>query len=390
MTPTKPVEIKALSGARAVPPLVLVLFHFCESHGYRGLPWFDLIVAKGYLWVEFFFALSGFVLVYVYGPRLRELWTWRGYFQFLWARLSRLYPLHLFMLAAILAEVIVFGLLAHAGGYVSIFDQPYHPVLTWQTFVASLFLVQAWNLFPYLSWNQISWFVSVEFLLCLSFPIYLRLAKARALGVILIAAGVFGLAFLDLTSGRGLDLTFHNGIWRGAAAFAIGVGSAAFFLTRHEAQSFSVEAHSAIQIGVLVALLGALWFGGHPKTQSDILTALPMVALVPALAADRGVLASVLKSKAVMKLGQWSYGIFIGQLFWMNLDRFAEQHLLPALGASVLGISFRQLAWWTEPACLVLLCVAWGAFLTIAIERPVNAALRWLPTRHGVQGASAA
>ena len=63
---TRPPEIKALSGARALPPLILVLYHFCEGHGYRGsdLPacmghpwvaflqcgkWFDLPVGKGYL-----------------------------------------------------------------------------------------------------------------------------------------------------------------------------------------------------------------------------------------------------------------------------------------------------------------------------------------------------
>ncbi len=66
----RPVEIKALAGARALPPLILVLFHYCEGHGYRGAKWFDLPVGKGYLWVEFFFALSGFVLTYVYGAAL--------------------------------------------------------------------------------------------------------------------------------------------------------------------------------------------------------------------------------------------------------------------------------------------------------------------------------
>src|SRR6202789_3978383 len=100
--PSRPVEIRALAGARAIPPLILVLFHFCEGHGYRGAKWFDLPVGKGYLWVEFFFALSGFVLTYVYGARVMEFWSGRAYVRFQATRLARLYPLHLTMLFVIL------------------------------------------------------------------------------------------------------------------------------------------------------------------------------------------------------------------------------------------------------------------------------------------------
>ena len=43
---TRPKEIRALMGARALPPLILVLFHFCEQSGYFGVraidaPWAD-------------------------------------------------------------------------------------------------------------------------------------------------------------------------------------------------------------------------------------------------------------------------------------------------------------------------------------------------------------
>ncbi len=69
MAAERPIEIKALSGRRAFPPLILVLYHFGEGHHYQNAFWYDALVAKGYLWVEFFFALSGFILVHVYGRR---------------------------------------------------------------------------------------------------------------------------------------------------------------------------------------------------------------------------------------------------------------------------------------------------------------------------------
>ena len=43
----KPAEIRALAGVRAFPPLMIVLFHFSEGHHYSGLPWLDLLAARG-------------------------------------------------------------------------------------------------------------------------------------------------------------------------------------------------------------------------------------------------------------------------------------------------------------------------------------------------------
>ena len=125
MAAERPIEIKALSGARAFPPLILVLYHFGEGHHYQNAFWYDALVAKGYLWVEFFFALSGFILVHVYGDRAAEFWRGpRVYLEFLRARLSRLYPLHLFMLFVILVMMVGLRALAVQGGYVSIYDRP--------------------------------------------------------------------------------------------------------------------------------------------------------------------------------------------------------------------------------------------------------------------------
>ena len=109
--------------------------------------------------MEFFFALSGFVLTHVYAARARELWTRDGYFGFLKARLVRLYPLHLFMLLLILAMVVVLRRMAAAGGYVSIFDLKYHQDVSLKGFLLSLSLLHAWHTMDRLTWNGLSWFL---------------------------------------------------------------------------------------------------------------------------------------------------------------------------------------------------------------------------------------
>jgi len=92
---SRPTEIRALTGARFFPVLLIVVFHYHEWYGYTGRYWIDLFVVKGYLWVEFFFSLSGFILYYVYGRRLAARFDLRAVGAFLAARISRIYPLQL-------------------------------------------------------------------------------------------------------------------------------------------------------------------------------------------------------------------------------------------------------------------------------------------------------
>lgn len=388
-------EIRALLGARALPPLILVLFHFCEGHGYRGAAWFDLPVARGYLWVEFFFALSGFVLTYVYAQRLPLLWRPRGYLAFLQSRLARLYPLHLAMLLLILFMLVTLRALAARGGYVSIYDEPWHPFCTWPTFIANLFLVQAWNLFPYLSWNGASWFVSVEFLLCLLFPLYLALSRGGwRVALLLIAGGAVALALLAHPR-YGLDLTFHNGIYRGMAAFAMGVGFAVLhrLALQRGAASLPEVVFSLAQIAVLACLWYAIYHTGWSHRPADIYTALSVIALVFVLSFDRGFLARALATRIPLRLGEWSYAIYIGQTPILQLLRHAQLHLYPAPGDIVFGRPW--LAWaavwhWLEPALLVAVCIVWGAILFTLIERPANTFLRRLGARRDAAQAASA
>ncbi len=389
MSPPHPPEIRALSGARALPPLILVLFHYCEGHGYRGAKWFDLPVGKGYLWVEFFFILSGFVLTYAYGVRWREFLHARHYLRFQGTRLARLYPLHVTMLFVILAMVVTLRTLAARHGYVSIYDEPYHPINTWPTFVANIFLVQAWNIFPYLSWNGASWFVSVEFLLCLMIPLYFTIARGGIAGALLLILGGAGsLAALAATSKHGLDLTFHDGIFRGMAAFAMGVG----FAVLHEkakargGASLPDSAHSLAQLALLTVFLYAIYETGWAHRPEDIYTVLPMAPLIFLLSFDRGILAAALKTALPRKLGEWSYAIYIGQTAVLQFLRHAQLHLYPAPAELVLGRSWAgwEPVWhWLEPALLVAVAVFWGYLLFALVERPSAAFLRRLMDRRG-------
>lgn len=75
-----------LDGLRGVASVIVVLFHLLET--YSAGPAYQLI-NHGYLAVDFFFALSGFVIGYAYDDRWNRMTTW-GFFK---RRLVRLHPM---------------------------------------------------------------------------------------------------------------------------------------------------------------------------------------------------------------------------------------------------------------------------------------------------------
>jgi peptidoglycan/LPS O-acetylase OafA/YrhL len=82
-----------LDSWRGIAALLVVLFHGrYQSHIY-AVP----LIRHGWLAVDFFFVLSGFVISYAYGRRIA---TGRDLGVFLIRRTGRIWPLHVFMLAA--------------------------------------------------------------------------------------------------------------------------------------------------------------------------------------------------------------------------------------------------------------------------------------------------
>lgn len=75
-----------LDGLRGVAALMVVAFHICEA---SATSHFDQMINHGYLAVDFFFLLSGFVVGYVYDDRWGKL-TISGFFK---RRLVRLQPM---------------------------------------------------------------------------------------------------------------------------------------------------------------------------------------------------------------------------------------------------------------------------------------------------------
>ena len=162
--------LPALTGLRTLLALTILLFHFTpaglQSTQHAWLTLYPLINI-GYVFVSFFFLISGFILSYNYADRGRidpmDFWV---------ARFSRLYPVYLLtMLVSIPMLFTEWTARSHEQFFLGLITTP--------------LLVQGF--FPRLAtfWMTVTWTLSCEVALYIAFPWLMRLRWPRSLTVLL-------------------------------------------------------------------------------------------------------------------------------------------------------------------------------------------------------------
>jgi peptidoglycan/LPS O-acetylase OafA/YrhL len=97
-------DIRALTGVRGVAAALIVVHHFGEVQLFGGGSVVFVKVPHGYLAVDLFFLLSGFVIALTYRDALGDAKI-RSYTHFLLKRVARLYPAYLAIGLLYLAKI---------------------------------------------------------------------------------------------------------------------------------------------------------------------------------------------------------------------------------------------------------------------------------------------
>jgi peptidoglycan/LPS O-acetylase OafA/YrhL len=326
--PARRVEhLPSLTPLRGIAALWVVVFHFCwrfpnvqpDDYG---------VVREGYLAVDMFFVLSGFVISHVYKETFARECTVRRYFDFLKARIARICPLHLVMLMVFLAAVA----LERAACYLA--SGSVEPVpLTGERSVAGLFanLAMLQGLWARgLSWNNPAWSISLEFIAYLLFPlIFPWLWRARLRGKAI--AGLFAFAALaGLAWHTGDNLNQWNGlpaIVRCMPEFLVGV----LIYSVYDQALFARLLASDLALGLMLAAVCALVH----NAASDLAIVLLFPGLIVAAVRNEGRLRRLLNAAPLRWLGDISYSLYL--VHWLVLCALVETvRRLP-------GLSLRQL-----------------------------------------------
>jgi peptidoglycan/LPS O-acetylase OafA/YrhL len=257
----------------------------------------------GWLGVDMFFVLSGFILATVYATLAPAGWP-----RFFVKRGLRLFPLNT---AVILFHALA-ALLGLATGATIIWrDLPWH-LLMLQSFVPG----------HRVGWIFVNWSVGVELLCYLAFPLVIlglrRLPRAAiALCVLLAAALTWKLQLSVLGSFWDLPV-----IERCGSEFLLGVATGTLAL---RSPRLSATPAALLELGAVAALIAGAAGGIGTEFCAAVgswrMASVPLAAaaLNYALASDAGPIACLLRLKPLFWLGQVSFSLYL--IHWPLLSR---------------------------------------------------------------------
>ncbi len=316
-------QLPSLTPLRGIAALWVVLYHYCGTGQF--LPNLDItphsyVIGKGYLAVDMFFVLSGFVMAHVYQRAFAEGVT-KNYRGFLAARIARLYPLHVFILLLFVATAVASHFISGitTGSFEAI---PLTGPRSLGAIIANIFMLQGLSA-AQLSWNYPEWSVSVEFIAYLAFPVALLLmgrappAARLTLGAVLFAV----LACLAMITQGDLDQ------WDGPLTLMRCMpeflfGTLLYFVFRDYGQRYWLRSDTVI-FPVLVATLLCLHLGAP-----DLLIIALFAALVLLAVSNTGVFAKLANIGPLIWLGEISYSLYLVH----GLVQFAAEKGLGAIG----------------------------------------------------------
>jgi peptidoglycan/LPS O-acetylase OafA/YrhL len=278
-------DIRSLTGIRGVFSVYVMLYHFVGDRFFKATGGFLGIIGNGYLAVDLFFILSGFIMSYVYADKMSRGLDFGMTRDFYAARFARIYPLYIFILLL---------------------------VMVFSGFDFSLFDVLSNVSFSQVFFNNsiigVSWSLSAEMVVYLLFPVLLFvLSKTKKSVVVSAVVAIFSLACISY-SGVGIKggmdvVSGWLALVRCLAEYILGISGFLIFRSIGSARKWTSLCTDLLS----VAAIFLLCFRG-----CDFPVVLVMFIIITMLPLGKASFSSrILSLGPVYYVGQISYSIYL-------------------------------------------------------------------------------
>lgn len=315
----------ALDGLRGVCALAVVVFHMDWLDSVTGLDFFR----GSFLFVEFFFVLSGFVLAHRFQVKGASSFS-----HFMKARFFRLYPLHIAMFALIVLYQFMHMSVNSVYG-LNLGIEPFTAKYAFDEIIPHLLLIQSWSSnFNSVSFNGSSWSISIEFYMyAMLFFSIVTFRSHQVLSWIAVSLMTFGCLvtksdFIPSEVLRGLSCFF---------------GGAVFYTVylRVSKASLSYKLATFLELVLLVVIIAAIQFKHDYRS---ILVSVLFVLAVLLLAFEGGFFSKLLMKKSMQTLGVLSYSVYLTHgvllLYFRAILTTLDEHMTIELMPVIDGVRY--------------------------------------------------
>jgi peptidoglycan/LPS O-acetylase OafA/YrhL len=355
-------DIKSLTGLRGLAAIYVVLHHYVGAGSFTN--WRETCLTHGYLAVDVFFVLSGFVMALNYNHLFARGFSASSYFKFIGRRIARIYPIYI--ITTIVAFCFIISGLDH-----DISASVSSPHIWALKLAVNALLIQSWGIAG--SLNGPAWSLSAEWAAYAVFPLLLVPCLSKNIRLAYLATGACvatltllyayqcharhdgSLAFFDISTYR-----HALSVVRCVPEFTLGIIAFRFAETNFGRKL----RHSAANSLLLPLFILVLLF----IPESDLLFVLLLPLFIISLAGGTThIMGRLLSSRLALLAGRLSYSIYLlHTLFGEFIDNWQQK--IPAFDI----ISSH------DSAIIIALCLtAITAFLTYTyIEVPSRLWLR--------------
>ncbi|GLR70934.1 acyltransferase family protein [Agaribacter marinus] len=339
-----------LTSLRGIAAFCVVLYHlkyFLHQHDFSNA--LSFLYNKGYLAVDFFFLLSGFILAYNYAETFSNKLNFSEIQTFIIKRIARIYPLHVFVLALFLLFPLAFLITDR-----SIDAKQYSLVaLFFKILLVDIWIItgEYWN-----TWNMPSWTISGELFAYLLLPFVLLVFPKKSTGVfILFCVLVLSIAIMYdffgfVSLGEGISTL---GLFRCVVTFYCGVCLHVFFV------KFKDKISNRGAVSLLVFACTSCVVLGFNFTANHFFVPSLFALMLFAFLCSKTPLHTLLNHKGMVYFGEISYSLYLNHIFVIAFYKML--FLADASYASVFDLT-----------AIIVSCIVMSHFTYQYIERPMR------------------